>query len=317
MTGQRTVLVVEDNPITQKMMVVTLRAAGYRVLAASEGRQALEYFERESPDLVLQDLVLPDMDGIEFARQIRARPTGRETALVALSGLASMLEMAQSSAHGFASCLFKPVEPSRLVAHLAEILRPDGTASQGDTPRRRVLLVDDDPALLKLARLRLEECGFAVSGVNDGEQALAAARGDIPDAIVTDLLMPGLDGLDLCRKVREDAVLGQVPIIIMSASAPPEHVDDLKLARTAGANAFVERTPSFDTVVRALDQCLSTTDHQPVTPAPDLTRLRNEFNGRLVQHLDRQASINQILAREAASKTSPTSWREAGASTRC
>ena len=132
MSGQRTVLVVEDNPITQKMMVVTLRAAGYRVLAASQGQQALEYFERESPDLVVQDLVLPDMDGIELARQIRTRPNGRDTALVALSGLASMLETAQSSAHGFAGCLFKPVEPSRLVAHLAEILRPDAAS-----PRQR------------------------------------------------------------------------------------------------------------------------------------------------------------------------------------
>ena len=161
--------------------------------------------------------------------------------------------------------------------------------------------------MLKLARLRLEECGFAVTGADDGEQALATARLERPDAIVTDLLMPGLDGLDLCRKAREDAVLGQVPIIIMSASAPPEHLDDLKLARAAGANAFVARTPLFDAVVRALDECLSTTDRQAVTPGLDLTRLRNEFNSRLVQHLDRQASLNQILAREAASKTAQLS----------
>ena len=59
--------------------------------------------------------------------------------------------------------------------------------------------------------------------------------------------------------------------------------------------------------MRALDECLSTTDRQAVTPGLDLTRLRNEFNSRLVQHLDRQASLNQILAREAASKTAQLS----------
>ena len=214
MSGQRTVLVVEDNPITQKMMVVTLRAAGYRVLAASQGQQALEYFERESPDLVVQDLVLPDMDGIELARQIRTRPNGRDTALVALSGLASMLETAQSSAHGFAGCLFKPVEPSRLVAHLAEILRPDAASPTTATRQRDGCCSWTTTRYCSSSRgSGSRSAGFAVTGADDGEQALATARLERPDAIVTDLLMPGLDGLDLCRKAREDAVLGQVPII--------------------------------------------------------------------------------------------------------
>ena len=76
-----TVLVVEDNPITLKMVRIALEAEGHRVLEAGSGREALEHLA-QSPDLVLQDLGLADMDGFELATRIRSRPEGRDVPLV-------------------------------------------------------------------------------------------------------------------------------------------------------------------------------------------------------------------------------------------
>ena len=97
-----TILVVEDNLITQKMMVVTLRAEAYRVIGAADGRTALAQVVAEDPDLILQDLILPDMDGIELAKRIRELDAGRDVPILALSGLASKLDEAQAASANFA-----------------------------------------------------------------------------------------------------------------------------------------------------------------------------------------------------------------------
>jgi CheY-like chemotaxis protein len=69
-----TVLVVEDNPITRKMFVTALQAGGYATLEAPDGRTALALVE-QGPDLILQDLLLPDWDGVELAAELRRRST--------------------------------------------------------------------------------------------------------------------------------------------------------------------------------------------------------------------------------------------------
>ena len=107
------------------MMVVALQLAGYSAFGAGDGASALALVEQKQPDLVVEDLILPDMDGIELARRIRALPRGRECVLVALSGLASKLEEARTVTPGFAQQLFKPMEPSKLIAILDELSHPD------------------------------------------------------------------------------------------------------------------------------------------------------------------------------------------------
>src|SRR5215469_9865035 len=144
-----TILVVEDNLITQKMMVVTLRAEAYRVIGAADGRTALAQVVAEEPDLILQDLILPDMDGIELAKRIRELEAGRDVPIIALSGLASKLDEAQAATAAFARLLFKPVEAARLITEIRSVL-PSPDARPTPSRARRVLLVDDDPVQLKL-----------------------------------------------------------------------------------------------------------------------------------------------------------------------
>lgn len=95
------ILVVEDNPVSRKMVRVALETDGYLVVEAPDGRAALTLFETAAPDLVLQDLLLPDMDGFELVRRLRALPRGDEVPIVALSGFLSGMEEAQVQTTGF------------------------------------------------------------------------------------------------------------------------------------------------------------------------------------------------------------------------
>ena len=128
------ILVIEDNPITRKMVRVALTAEGYALLEAPDGRSALKLAGRQFPDLILQDLLLPDVDGFDLVRQLRALPGGAVVPILAISGFLST-EQARNLPAGFTDYLFKPVAPSHLIRTVQAYLRP--TAGFAGKPGRR------------------------------------------------------------------------------------------------------------------------------------------------------------------------------------
>ena len=105
----------------------------------------------------------------------------------------------------------------------------------------RVLVVDDDPQVLKLLRLNFEMEGYDVDAAPDGAAALAAAARHRPDAVVCDVMMPGMDGLEVVRRLRADPDLSKIPIVVVSAKAQRS---DMRDGVAAGADEYV--TKPFD-----------------------------------------------------------------------
>ncbi|MBN1977824.1 MAG: response regulator transcription factor [Anaerolineae bacterium] len=102
-----------------------------------------------------------------------------------------------------------------------------------------ILVVDDEPQIVELVQDYLKQAGFRVLTARDGQTALTSARHERPDLIVLDLMLPGgMDGLDVCRSVRQDAVLGDVPIIMLTAR--DEEADRL-IGLELGADDYVTK----------------------------------------------------------------------------
>lgn len=120
---------------------------------------------------------------------------------------------------------------------------------------RRVLVVHDDPLQQKLLRLYIEKLGYRVQVANDGAEALAMACRFPPDAIVSDVMMPGLDGFALCRAIRSDPRMTRIPVILVSVAN--SSVEDQHLARSVGASNLFLSTPDFAEVRLALADDLS------------------------------------------------------------
>jgi PAS domain S-box-containing protein len=290
------ILVIEDNPITRKMFRVTLATEGYTVLEAPDGQTALDLMAVHAPDLILQDLLLPDLDGFDLVRRLRALPGGAGVPVLAISGLLSELEQARSLQAGFTDYLFKPVEPSLLLHTVQAYLRPP-RADPGKPGRgRRVLVADDDRVQLKLLTVLLEGLGFEVATATDGAAALEAARRCPPDAIVSDVLMPRLDGFRLCLAVRQDARLARVPVLLTSAVYT--EADDHRLARTVGADAFVLRSPDHRELTGALLACLG----QPPAARPDgpVELPMEDYTHRVIRQLEHQVGLSASLTRRLA-----------------
>ncbi len=104
--------------------------------------------------------------------------------------------------------------------------------------RRTVLVIDDEEDLVELVRYNLEKEGFVVRSARDGESGLASAAADPPDLILVDLMMPGIDGLEVCRQLRADSRTAPVPVIMLTAkSGESDRVVGLEL----GADDYVTK----------------------------------------------------------------------------
>jgi PAS domain S-box-containing protein len=290
-----TVLVVEDNPITRKMIRVTLSTEGYRVVEVADGRSALEEIDRAPPDLILQDLLLPDIDGLALVQRIRAAPKGAAIPVLVISGFLPKIEQARVLGVGFTDYLFKPVEPAHLLHTVHAYLRPAMTRHGKLGGGRRVLVADDDPLQLKLLRVQLEQLGFHVTTARDGVDALEQARSSPPDAIITDVLMPRLDGFRLCLAVRQDSRLDGIPVLLVSAVYTEEA--DHGLARSVGASAFMLRTPDHREVIDALLACFGRVPQQPKN---GIELPLEEYTYRVLRQLEHQIGRSATLTRRLA-----------------
>ena len=84
---------------------------------------------------------------------------------------------------------------------------------------KRILVVDDEPDILDVATIRLRHLGYEIIPAVDAEEALAILQNDIPDLILLDLLLPKMQGNELCRKLKSDDKFKKIPIILFTASA--------------------------------------------------------------------------------------------------
>ena len=84
-------------------------------------------------------------------------------------------------------------------------------------PRQSILVIEDEPDILELVRYNLANAGFEVRCADTGEEGLAEARAQAPDLILLDLMLPGIDGLEVCRTLRAEARTAAVPVVILTA----------------------------------------------------------------------------------------------------
>jgi DNA-binding response OmpR family regulator len=110
-----------------------------------------------------------------------------------------------------------------------------GDVSGEPSARPRILLVEDDPTIRQMTQLALERDGFAVATANDGAGGLQAFRSQPPDLVILDVMLPGVDGVSVCRTIREHSV---VPIVMLTARTDPV---DVVLGLEAGADDYVTK----------------------------------------------------------------------------
>jgi PAS domain S-box-containing protein len=128
-------MIIEDDPDTLEMLSATLKAHGFRVTAFDSASEMLERAPQNSVDLIISDIGMPELDGFEMIRQLRALPSYESVPAIALSGYASQKDVKAALAAGFNAHVSKPVDPSELTAMVNKLLKK-ATQAKRETPAK-------------------------------------------------------------------------------------------------------------------------------------------------------------------------------------
>lgn len=130
----------------------------------------------------------------------------------------------------------------------------------------RILVIDDDASLLQMMGLMLTRAGHESIPANNGREGIEVARAEQPDLAIVDIMMPGLNGYEVCRLMREDPELMDIPLLVLTALAQPEQRDH---AEESGADDFVTKPITRDDLVSRVDELLRTGPRNfPSPPSP-------------------------------------------------
>ncbi len=212
------VLVVDDNVDSAESLAMLLDESGHEVWTAYDGPTALQAAIDNRPDVVLLDIGLPGMDGNEVAKQIRQHPKLKNVVLIATTGYGQESDRKRSQEAGFDHHLVKPVELATLEKLLAApaALLPSLEQSNPTGASLRVLVVDDMRDTTHMLRTLLNAAGHDVQTASDGPRAFATALDYRPDVILLDISLPGMSGLEVAKRIRQESTLKDIVLVAMT-----------------------------------------------------------------------------------------------------
>jgi CheY-like chemotaxis protein len=251
-------LVVDDNATNREIVARHARSWGMEAVTAERPVDALALIEGgERFDVGVLDMMMPDMDGLALAREIRHRRNEHELPLLLLTSLGRLPD-AQLSGE-FAAQLAKPLKASQLYNALVRMLAANvdaepavEIASDGKaaTSSLRILLAEDNAMNQKVALRLLDRLGYGADVAANGLEALEALERQSYDVVLMDVQMPELDGLDASRRICERWPPETRPrIIAMTANAMPE---DREACLAAGMNDYVAKPIRAEELAHAL-----------------------------------------------------------------
>ena len=258
------VLVAEDNIVNQKVAKRMLQKYGLIIDVAENGKLALAMHENNQYDLIFMDCQMPEMDGFETTRMIREQEMGeKHIPIVAMTANAMEGDRQRCLDSGMDDYLPKPVKQDLLLSLLQRYL-PEKTGATTDTTEdvsssspHTLLLVEDNAINQQVAKRILIKMGFNVDTAADGFEAVQAYKQGYYAAILMDCQMPGMDGFEATRKIREweqQQAREQTPIIAVTANAME---GDRERCLEAGMDDYLAKPIKRDRLAELLEKYLS------------------------------------------------------------
>lgn len=219
-----TILIIEDEEVLADVLSQKLRAAGHTVELVRDGTEGISAIRRLRPALVILDVFLPGLNGIELLARKQA---DMEIATIPVIVLSNSLQLTQGKtleSLGAAKFLVKSnLTPDEVVSQVRQVLSSEieKKTMAADIPAhafagKKILLVEDDEFLGNILVKRLESAQAEVTHARTGEEAITALARQKPDIALLDILLPGQSGFDVLEKIRMDAQTKDLRVIIVS-----------------------------------------------------------------------------------------------------
>ncbi len=232
------ILIVDDEPMNIKLMCGKLAGQKYELETAHGGQEALTKVSQNPPDLLLLDIMMPDIDGYEVTRRLKADPQTRKIPIILITALDGKDDKEKGLQVGAEEFLTKPVNKAELLARIhsmltlrqyqtqlsvrsqsEKLLQMDNAEKLKNKKKSgsgKLLIVEDNREDLKLLTAHLRNQPFDIIAAADGEQALRIAGRQKIDIVLLDIMLPRQSGYDVCKKLKETPETKDIQVVIIT-----------------------------------------------------------------------------------------------------
>lgn len=251
---QPTILIIEDEEVLLSALTEKLQISGYRVLGAKDGAAGFDLIKTGDPDLILLDILLPKKNGFEILADINKDKEISKIPVIVISNSGQPVEIKKLLESGVKDYLVKAeFDPEEVLEKIEKILGPrpsksriaavkndpspdETTLPNPDKKNETILVVEDDKFLRDLLVEKLNKEGYGVREAIDGNEALKEMQAAKPNLVLLDLILPGIDGFEILRRMKNDSALSKIPVIVLSNLGQQ---DDMNRAKELGAKHYL------------------------------------------------------------------------------
>ncbi|OHA20558.1 MAG: hypothetical protein A2849_03035 [Candidatus Taylorbacteria bacterium RIFCSPHIGHO2_01_FULL_51_15] len=258
------VLIIEDDIFLGDVLVKKLSVSGYETRLARDGATGLKEIHAWKPDLILLDIILPQMNGYEVLEAKQKDKTIAAIPVIVISNSGQPVEINRALALGVKDYLVKAqFDPEEVIVKVGLQLGKEGVktvignaeperarAPLPNTPTlsgRKIMWIEDDKFLSDIIARKLSQQGCVLMHTTEGEEALRMLEKQKPDLILLDILLSGIDGFEILTRLKGDEKTRSIPVILLSNLGQREDIDRGK--KLGAARFLVKATVTLDEIV--------------------------------------------------------------------
>ena len=263
----RKILIVDDSPVFRTSMKKILGSMNAEIVLAQDGQEGLDLALQKKFDLIVSDIDMPKIDGIELCRSLKNTEATQGTPVVMVSTFDSDSDVDKGFQAGASAYLSKYAIQDSLFDTVESVLTKSRFKGE-----RVVMVVDDSKVVLRIVEKGLAEAGFRVITADNAKKALNLLETIQPDLILTDIEMPEINGFEFCKTVHKNPELSMVPIVAMSTKTDRGY---MKRMVQNGASAYICKPFNVDELVILVEKMLSDQFHMLLMERERLDTERN------------------------------------------
>ncbi len=258
---EKILIALSDLNLT-KILTEKLNDAGFTVDNVVSGNEVIEKLKSNFTDLLLIDTVLPDKNGYDvlFQKSLDKDVTKIPVIIISNSGEPIQMKKIPSTPTIRDYVIKSHVEPNEVLEKVNKVfgkfepIVDDRSIGSISKKVKKILWVEDDRLLSTILARKIESSGFALLKANSGDEAMRFLQAEMPDVIVLDIMLPGMNGMDILQKIKMEERFRKIPIMMLTNL---NRQSDIEKAKVLGANKFmVKAAASLDEIINAVNELI-------------------------------------------------------------
>lgn len=261
----KNILIIEDDAFLGDVLLEKFKKEGFEAVLSRDGAEGFQKIKELKPDLVLLDIILSNMNGYEILEAKQKDPEIEKIPVIIISNSGQPVEINRALALGVKDYFIKAqFDPEEVMVKVRNFLKKNGEGnaqavdslktSSGQLTGKKILWVEDDSFLSEIIARKLAAEKCVLVHAKDAESALSLLEAEKPDIILLDILLPGMSGFELLKKIKAIPAVKDIPVIMLSNLGQES---DIEKGNGLGAKRFlVKASLTLDEIIDNMSEVL-------------------------------------------------------------